>query len=175
MAPISHEAGHKLAAIFLPQAREHFQCIANTMKNKQCRAEIGKACSDKASWLAAGLLATQALDEGIRTILKLLVCGRHGEQHIGVQMDNLHKVYGPELVKFAQSQPDRMDRTPQPSDRNSKMSVRVKFKSPNTSGHFSDGFLYAFTSEFEPGLVKIGCCRNYPAQRIRQWNECYPK
>jgi hypothetical protein len=55
------------------------------------------------------------------------------------------------------------------------MSVRIKLERPIRPEQFSDGFLYAFTSEFEPGFVKIGCCRSAPAQRIRQWDKCYPK
>ena len=175
VALMSNDAGAKPAAIFRPQALEEFQCIARTKGNTQCRGKIGEAYSSTASQQATGTSASQASETDISKILRLLVCKRHSEQQILSQMETLLETYTPELVEFARSHTDRTDPTSQLCNKNSNMSVRIKLESPISSEQFPDGFLYAFTSEFEPGFVKIGCCKITPARRIREWDKCYPK
>ncbi|KAG9664677.1 hypothetical protein KCV03_g10099, partial [Aureobasidium melanogenum] len=172
---MSNDAGAKPAAIFRPQALEELQCIARTKGSTQCRGKIGEAYSSTASQQAIGTSASQAPETDISKILRLLVCKRHSEQEILSQMNGLLETYAPELVEFARSHTDRTDPTSQLWDRNSSMSVRIKLERPIRPEQFSDGFLYAFTSEFEPGFVKFGCCKSALAQRIRQWDKCYPK
>jgi hypothetical protein len=172
---MSNEARVKPAAIFRPQALEELQCIARTKDDTQCRGKIGEAYSSTASQQATVTLASQAPETDMSEILRLLVCKRHSEEQILKQMNGLLATYTPELIGFARSHTARADSTSKLCDRNSNMSVRIKLERPIRPEQFSDGFLYAFTSEFEPGFVKIGCCRSAPAQRIRQWDKCYPK
>jgi hypothetical protein len=175
VALMPNDAGAKPAAIFRPQALEELQCIARTKGKTQCRGKIGEAYSSTASQQATGTSASQAPETDMSKILRLLVCKRHSEEQILSQMNRLLATYIPELVEFARSHIARTDPTSQLCDRNSNMSVRIKLESLISSEQFPDGFLYAFTSEFEPGFVKIGCCKSTPAQRIRQWDKCYPK
>lgn len=163
-----------VANFFKPQYLQERQCIAHTSKDRQCRARTseGRLC------LALKLLRRTSINgekvsESRETIIRLLVCDMHRLQ-VDSLLDGLIKKYQPEFHGYARTHEPKETTILRQCVRNNRTNFRSKLKSAIKGEQFDCGHIHIFTWPYMPHYIKVGCTKNSPAERIKQWAKCYP-
>ena len=159
---------------FEPRCLRDLQCIALKLNSDPCAGRIGAACSAWATRLIWRLGPNCLPREDLETVIRLLVCNRHNETALKKQLNDLIKIYTPQIQVYTAA--DAPDFSPQGNrcGRNLRQSLRSKLGQDIKDTQFAAGYLYIYTCPYIPGFVKIGCSKDEPSRRIKEWRICYP-
>lgn len=110
----------------------------------------------------------------METIIRLLVCNKHNGIALNRQLNDLIEIYAPQIEVYTAA--DAPNHSPQslPCGRNSRQDFRRKLGQVIKDNQFGAGYLYIYTCPYIPGFVKVGCSKDEPSRRIREWRGCYP-
>lgn len=159
---------------FRPKSLDNLQCIALKLNSDPCAGKIGAACSAWATRLIWGL-GPDCLPRGdLETIIRLLVCNRHNEITLNGQWDDLIKTYAPQIELYTAAETPHFSPQDRRCGRNSRQDFRRKLEQVIKDDQFGAGYLYIYTCPYIPGFVKVGCSKDEPSRRIKEWRGCYP-
>jgi hypothetical protein len=159
---------------FRPRSLDYLQCIALKPNSDPCAGKIGAACSAWATRLIWRLGPDSLPRGGLETIMRLLVCNRHDENTLVRQRDDLIKIYAPQIEAYTAADAPHSSPQGRPCGRNSRQDFRRKLGQVIKDGQFDAGYLYIYTCPYIPGFVKVGCSKDEPSRRIKEWTGCYP-
>lgn len=158
---------------------EKLQCIALTLQSKQCRKKISPSQRQQALRMIQQLGMSGFPDDSLlESILSSLMCGTHASR-AEAQVKSLAQKFGTKLCKYATARTQDPLSSPsliesRPCTRNSATTFEEKLRSKIDTNQFIEGYIYGFTSPTTEGFIKIGCSKDLPESRIRQWRKCYP-
>ena len=165
---------------FKPADLDLCQCLAFTKQQKQCQGTIPahrkmEISLDVVKWQRAAKVE----DKGylLENIIRDLICPNHHPDSIQRQLDTLVPKYQFQLTEYARKVfVDWLElEKPRQSHRNSQKNFGLKLGTEIKSEQFVEGYVYVFTSECVPGLVKVGSTKSSVAERVKEWRKCYYK
>lgn len=160
--------------LFRPKTLGHLQCIATKVNSDQCAGKIGTACSAWATRLIWRLAPNSVPSSDMEIIIRLLVCNRHNDITFSAQLDDLIKIYTPQIEVHTAAHALNFSPEKRRCGRNSRQDLRLKLGKIIKDNQFDAGFLYVYTCPYIPGFVKVGCSQDDPTRRIKEWRICYP-
>jgi len=157
---------------FRPNSLDDLQCIALKPNSVPCAGKIGVACSAWATRLICSLEPDCSAHGDLETIIRLLVCNRHNENTLVRQWYGLIKTYAPQIKLYAVADAPNFSPQDRLCGRNSRQDFKRKLRQVIKDDQFGAGYLYIYTCPYIPGFVKIGCSKNEPDRRIKEWRAC---
>lgn len=159
---------------FRPESLDNLQCIALKSNSVPCAGKIGAACSAWATRLIWKLGPDCLPRDNLETIIRLLVCNRHNEVTLHRQSDDLIKTYAPQIEVYTAANAPHFSPQVRRCGRNSRQDFRHKLGQVIKDDQFDAGYLYIYTCAYMPGFIKVGCSKDEPSRRIKEWRGCYP-